>query len=629
MVTISTNQNTITNIWEKPNLVIRVIDNAETTSNRANGLVGVIDPNLIPIEYTIAPGPEGSSLKVRDKTNLFLSTIRELDEEPNLIGKTITLENRQNAGDGNRLVQNILMRGAVSAVENNMSVDNNGISYDISEWYWTNNAPCRLVSTGKTVGGLLSAIQRGVDQEINVFQGRPFIITTPFPQPPFLADADGATMGQIDPELLTSNIFPNKINVDGMKIGPAFCEIVKAAWGGNRLPIIKYTDRGIATLTTVEKGAQKKYITIGNVADPDPSTSCGGVNVQSISGSSNYDSVVNRAFGVGGRIQISKSFTLQYDWTEEEENICRLNPALLSTPRYSHVFRRYKCPRKIYNVLTDPRNYDERGDFYEDNFTFYVKPDFSGNRFDTSDLILPEQETPTEYPDWTKRDLDYVFERGRVGQQPKDLEKFTLNNISDVFASRGAFYRISFKDPMIYKYYTRVQEAIQKAGGEAGNPLYTSVAIKIDAVEAGPFMETDTGYLGDLPLQRTDLIQNDYMVEEQFVNRHSVAADGSITEVTNLGRELRDDSTLFQNQLASYINERQRPSNDYSIVLWYYDPDGYELGDVITEIRNPDGDVVKYVEWYVQKIKHDLQTWKTTLYVSNNFNHMLASYLSI
>ena len=582
------------NVFVMPTVVVRVVDDEDIVTNSTTSAVGRIREDLVPLQYTQAAGAVGGTLTVRIPAELWLDATRGEDAIETWGGKTITLEMRENTG--NKALQRVLFRGKVSSVETEYSPSDNSITLVVADpWFQAADAPVDMPTQGLTVGEVMRSFSRGYYYATRLKDGRVQRVQKLFPQFLFPTTTNGTPLASLDPALLEETRMCGNVSIAGQSFAEAFSDVVEAAYGGQRIPDVDYTTRGLPVYVARVRGARERDLVVGSPGT-DRYTERQMCQVKSISGQWDYRSIRNRVVGEGAPIRVIKPVTLSKGWSDAEEAAVRANTALVHTPGYYHVFRRYRAPEAFWAATGQAWGGGDEGK--HDQIKFW------------------QRGAPTDAPatDWQQVSPVYEIRRERT---TGDTGETLVDNLRELSAEDARSLTIWFQDPQAAEYYTPAQQLSMAAGVAAGSPTVYPYQYEIEAVLVGEPIAVDSGIRGTLDSSRlrTAFVRNPNIVKHVHTGHYT--GDGSARQlVANSDWQLRDDSPAFAAQVADMAERMSSGSVDIRVTLWKFDP-SWQLGDRCSRVVTNSGRVLlSDLPWYVEGITHDLQMGLTTLSLS-------------
>lgn len=594
--------------WTKPVLIVREQPDAKSRSDTNTGLAGQVRSDLIPLGYSIEPGPIGGTLQLRDPNMHWLKSGQTVDELEDFRASTFTLEIRKRSGD--RTLQDIQFRGVLDGEALSYQEENNGVTLNVRDWFAFADAPIKMptydYSGPLSAGRILYLISQGYYVQSGYEFSAPFTRAVGFPQFPFPLDRSGNPVAGIDPDLIEIETIPYNIALTGQPLAQAFADVLYKV-NPNWIPALRYESNGFITLTRNIRGDRKRELVIHAVGSDYAAPSV-KANCQSITGAKDYSRVYNTGQALGSNDRVVNVFRLTKEWTEAEETLFVATNGI-PTPQTQHVGKAYAMPTRVF-------------------WTAGIPATFSS--LEKSDRIKARRRRTDAGGDWEYFDMKVIPPRQTKGSIRK-------GNIIDRMKPHPSEYnmvQLEMESPMFYYYYTEAQEAIRAAGGSVGQPSIGFYDIEVEATEIGRRLEVRYGALDDYPRMRTLAVENNNAARYVFTQRIDVDREtGSATTSTDedgdlgFGASFRDDSAFLLDQLTNIIEDTKRPGSHFSAVLWHYDPD-WKLGDHVFRIRDVTGNVLAdNLEWYVESIDHDLQNWTTTIRLSTVINDLKARML--
>lgn len=599
----------ISMLWEAPGLAVRVIEDEDTRSDRSTGLVGDIRTDLVPLQYSMLPGSTGGTLSLRVHEELFIQSGRYEDAVEKWQGKTVTLEARNTS---NRALQEVRFKGKMIAITKGYAPDDNGVTLHIGDfWHQAADAPVAMPTQGKTVGRIATEMAQGFYFEPRATSSGVINQVNYFPQYLFPRDADGNDIAGIDETLLESTVYPGECSFRGQKFNQAFAELVRRAYGMNRIPDIEYEDRGFVRMLARERGGRVRELVVGSPGAVDP-TYTKRCEVLSITGNFDYQRVNNRAVGFGSPTREIEPMDMEKGWTDAEETAVSEDPTLNHSVRYHHVFRRYKAPRAFWQMASSPQGFGT-DDSLDDQPTFWRRKLVEGAGVDSG---------------WIKARPSFKIRRERTTGETQGA---VIDDLTDVHPEDARMLSIYFDDPQRFGYYTSASQTLRNSGCNGGGAALAGYDFQFEAVRIGPRVAVDTGFIGgDVPRLRTIYVENEDIVKYDYERHFTVNSDGTRTEAESAESwMLRDDSSGFLGQLTNLIEESKRVTADVRVVLWYYQPE-WRLGDRVDRLVSNIGETLfSNLEWHVNAIYHDLQAWRTELHFSNARQDFTGAMLNV
>lgn len=595
MVMIGSNpsSSSVNNLFRMPQLAVRVVDDADTVSNRSTGLVGEIRPELIPLSMTKAPGPTGGTLTLQHAGEYYIKSGRRQSQIEDWRGKTITLEERRNVN--NRALQRVLFKGKVAAIGHRFDRSSNGVTLHVRDWYPLSDAPVYYpYSEGKTVGQLCQVLRDSNYYERYLDSGRVRARLKLMPQYLFPTDSNGNPTAGVDENLLTSNVVPASLRWEGQPLSQAFSDLVNKAFGGYRIPDLEY-DGGFVRMVARERGRNRE-ICVGSPGAVNPSYTR-LATVTSITGQTDYSRSRNRAYGIGGNVQRVAPMALEKNWSDADEATVKANPKLNETPRYFPVFREYRASDRFFNAALP---HSAGGDsFAHDQIRWWRRANTAGADTGWSEV----------FPEWEIR----------KARTDGDTESTLVSNLRDVTPKEFKDLVVFFPSPQRFDYWTPSQIALRQAGENPGPANIEGYSFEVETILIEDPVEMDTGIIGDdLERPRTALIKNPYVRKVYHDGHYTTNADGTrsdLVEDAPSGLEV-DETVYFLAQLLDFAAENGRPAIDIRITLALPMFD-WLLGDRVYRMYSNLGEILfDNLPWFVQAITYDFTRWTTTLELS-------------
>jgi len=591
--------------WERPNLVMRVADiNDYIPTSSARGL-GDVRTDLVPLKLDVHPGPRGSTLTVRLPHEYFIRSDQDWDDTDIWEGKIYTLY-VQRSGSTSR-VSSVLFRGQKVGKACQFTKDQNGYTLHLSDWYPYGAAPIRMQQMmNMTVGTVCHIFEAGYYNTLEYNGIHRAVTPNYFDRHPFPQDENGNNIGRIDETLKSSTVFPGTLSFVGQSFREAFCELIELL-GPNYLPYIWY-DGNTPVLSAREKGARTKRLVVG--AALDASATVNHIpNVQRLDGMISDEALYTQGVGVGGYTRTIDTVELTKDWTAAEETAVLADKSLTNTEQYRHVGRRYKAQKRFWPMNAIPHG--ESSTWSEQE----------------TPLILRRRDSTQQ---WERADISFEVLRTRSeGNENSSHERLggrgmVIDRKYDITYQGGSHIHLWFADSQLWEYYTDAQQ-ITRMGGTAVDPTQGTYDLQMQAVQIDddPLLAY-SDVKGTDPRHRMRALLNPEATKYTHTKHYTVDNDNSLTEVTEAtSATTRNDTSILAAQVDAAITESSVPSVGMTAALWYLDFDWY-LGDKIDLIDVEGNQPLGEVDWYVESISHDLQSNRTTLYLSNEYASIMA-----
>lgn len=604
MVMVGSTQTTsLDNTWKPPKVAVRTVRLNDIRSNSSTGRVGDIRHELVPLEYTSAPGPEGGSMSLAWRGQYFIKAGQRWDDVEKWSGYYFTLEERKN--EGNRALQNVLFRGRRSALSLDFDTSANSIGPVIRDyWYDASFPPCRFPTQGKTVGQICQILKDSYYYEPYLTSGgsvshRPRYLE----QRIFPLDSNNEPWAEIDEELLNSTIRPGTVYASGQGFASFFADLIQKAYGGSRVPDIDYDKTGKIRLVARRLGTRERTLVIGSPGATPSQSRTQLAKVQSLKGTIDYSGIKNRGVGYGAPVRQIKPMVLTPGWTEAKESAVKDDPDIRDQPGYRHVYRRFKAPDRFWHIAASPHGF---ADSLRDTMKF------------SRSYSVPGESTS----DWTEFDSDFEIIRERTDNEEGGT---VIDDLSSIKPGDYKDLAIQFISPQVREYYTSAQIALGEAGSSRGDRTLTAYDITVEAAVIGDPLTVDTGVIGDdSEGVRTVVFDNPNAQKIVHYGHYEISEDGSRSDLieTPTTGMVRDDSGFFLSQANDYVTEATKAAKDMYAGIAVFEPD-WIIGDRIVRIINNIGQIVfDGIEWDLMRIPHQLHQggisgWRTDLSLSD------------
>lgn len=564
--------------WTPPTILLRGNEWSKVRSNSGvKGGQGNVIGGAKVLGYERAPLPFGGRISFRIPTQYAINTSIDVGDRTDYRGTWFSLVRKE----GKREVTE--MRGRLMSEEFTFSTDNNGINYHVNQAMEFRDAPIRVGRTGLIdVGKACTWFDQGYwDEVVYSSEGGNRLSPRGFERHPMTFGSDGEPMSRMDEFLLEETAKPGRLDWSGQPFADVYSELIHSAYGGKWLPTLRY-DGLVTVVTAVEKGTRSKRLVVGPVGVTDPSYSL-EANVLSITGMDDYQNLYNQVVGIGSEERTVTTTQLIPAWTSAEESAVLADKGLLGTRAYEHVGRAYKLTDRGYVMNPVPFGSISKGG--RDEPRFFKSADSGATWFD--DGVQPELRT-------VRRDGS----TSGLGIDRADL----------IHPRYGDQTVLWWNEPLL----TREGDGFQ--------------SVKTNMVKIGDEIRVYSESFGDYPYDRLKLIRDETKVREIEGSYYLDESGSAVATYTG-----RDDRPGFQTQLNRVAEVMARPENIRTVTLWYYDPDWFE-GDAITQVIDTERtDALNLSEnpWYVERVLHDLQEYRTTLLVSNVFDDLNSVGLAI
>lgn len=610
MPMIKRSSSSVSHLWEPPTVVVREIPDSRTKTNHGGdiGLVGVIRDDLIPLSYSDEPGPVGGTLTLRHKDKMYMDSSVDLDSHEDFRDSTFTLEVRRSLT--NRVLQDVLFRGKLAAIQREVGESTNGINYHIRDWFVYADAPINMptftFSGPLTAGAIFQAMVNGYYKRVGVENGVLNSITTTFPQYPWPTDSNGNDVASIDTELLEWKEKPATVALRGQPLAQAFTDVLRKI-NPNLIPSLRY-DGAFTYLTGVRRGDRDRELVV-NACGTNTTSASVMCNSMGIVGNEDFSNLYNFGQALGGFRRKVEAFDLEKGWTDEEEAAVIANENLLNTYGYKHVGRRYFIPRKAFWMSGTPHG---------------------PSTLNQSNRVKLARRNTLAGGDWSFFEPDVEVPKQKKGV----IRKGNPVDRLDIHPDDAGLAVVEFKTPLKYYYYTDAQTTLQQAGTAVGSPSIGFYELKCEATSIDLPLEARYAASDDFPRPRTLTISNPNAIKYNYVSHIDFSDNNDMTISTTAPDALkddtgsvRDDTSLLLDQLEELIQESSRPDININVRIWFFDPT-WRKGDRVKRIRDINGKVLyDDLNWYVESAHHDLRRWTTTLRLSSAYQELTSRQL--
>jgi len=226
------------------------------------------------------------------------------------------------------------------------------------------------------MGALAAYFELNLIQKAAIVDGSVVISTIVFEDPLLPRDGGGNLMATIDEEIKSLTEKPGVGAIEGANFAVGWCRLIESL---GRIPALEYGKGGTWVLTAKLYGWETRDLIVG--ADGQVVATRKAPNCADLWGTRGIRRATTKAVIWGAPQESIEPVELVKDGTTAEENAVRADETLLVDPKYEHVGRRYRIPKRVkYEGNGASRATDT--DVLRDGPMFWAKKDRNGGQPD-------------------------------------------------------------------------------------------------------------------------------------------------------------------------------------------------------------------------------------------------------